>query len=55
LASDEKIYVNSDRIDKITINNNYEKIILGIYVSMDYELTSDGQVCKPDHGGGGIN
>jgi hypothetical protein len=52
LASDEKIYVNSDIINKITTYNDDKNIVLGIYVSMDYELTSDGQVYKPNHDGG---
>jgi hypothetical protein len=55
LASDEKIYVNSTIVNKITIYNDDKNIVLGIYVSMDYELTSNGQVYKPKHSGGGIN
>ena len=51
LASDEKIYVNSTIVNEITISNNYSNIVLGKYISMDYELTSNGQVYNPDHNG----
>ena len=51
LASDEKIYVNSTIVNKITIYNDYSNIILGEYNTIDYELTSDGQVYKPNHSG----
>ena len=55
LASDEKIYVNSTIVNKIIIYNNYSNIVLGEHWTMDYELTSDGQVYKPNHSGGSLN
>ena len=51
LGESEIIYLNSERVYKITKYNNL--YVMGEMATIDYELSSTGLVYEPNHSGGG--